>query len=74
MWSMAAVWLACGERTLSMRGGAAVESVLRAQYCSSRVGCSSRASCGAIVLSQCLQCLRLLEELLLDSLRGGDGG
>ena len=57
-----------------MRGGAAVESVLRAQYCSSRVGCSSRASCGAIVLSQCLQCLRLLEELLLDSLRGGDGG
>ena len=54
-----------------------VERVLRAQYCSSRVGCSSRASCGAIVLSQCLQCLqclRLLEELLLDSLRGGDGG
>ena len=54
-----------------MRGGAAVESVLRAQYCSSRVGCSSRASCGVFLLSQCL---RLLEELLLDSLRGGDGG
>ena len=50
-----------------------MERVLRAQYCSSSVGCSCRASGGVIVLSQCLQCLHLLEELLLDSLRGGDG-